>query len=628
MQKEQQILQILLDAGKPLTSHELAFQLGMSERTILKYLNILKEELVDSGAEIIVKQRYGSYISIYDNDMFVLFKKKFFSSSVLEDPTLRKMYVLMRLIVDGDYINIYELADEIAVSPSLLRSVIKELVPVIRKYHLKLDHNRLKGYRIIGDEHNIRTCLSREFHAFSVLNEMFLKQSFEQNEYDIIHEIISNALKQYNIAIARNGVDALTLHTLIAINRIETNNPIQLEERHEILVLKTKPDYYATCRINAALEEKLHISLPESELIYLTMHISGKQRIFGHEHLQVNVDEKTLQFYNNFLRNIYMFSGEDFFEDEELRTSLLNHIVPFLQRIQNGMLIEKTEMTDIKSAFPYAYDLAVTGLSMFEKENFRIPEAEISYFCLHLELSMEKRKEDKTMHYNVLVICNEVSNVYQLLSYKLNKSFSNCINEIVFTTEDDFNKIDLSDFQFFLSTVEPSSAFPDYTVYISKFINDEDIQRIDEAFKALGSRINENVILKEYLFMDIDADDKDTVLNSMVNRIAKYIPLPDDFMERVNIRESMATTELDNRVAIPHPISNQDLPGFVSIARLSKPCIWESKQVQLVFLVSGSNDINPWLYGKIARIISNSTLSKQLLEAKDFVEFVDIFEKI
>lgn len=128
--------------------------------------------------------------------------------------------------------------------------------------------------------------------------------------------------------------------------------------------------------------------------------------------------------------------------------------------------------------------------------------------------------------------------------------------------------------------------------------------------------------------MDIDADNKETVLRYMVDHVAKYIPLPDDFMERVNIRESMATTELDNRVAIPHPISNQDMPGFVSIARLAKPCLWETKQVQLVFLVSGSNDINPWLYGKIARIISNSTLSKQLLEAKDFKEFVDIFEKI
>ena len=129
------------------------------------------------------------------NSVNDLFKKKFFSSSVLEDPTLRKMYVMMRLIMDGDYINIYELSDEIAVSPSLLRTVIKELVPIIRKYDLKLDHNHLKGYRIIGKEHNIRTCLSREFHAFSVLNEMFLKQSFETNEYDIIHEVISNALK-------------------------------------------------------------------------------------------------------------------------------------------------------------------------------------------------------------------------------------------------------------------------------------------------------------------------------------------------------------------------------------------------------------------------------------------------
>lgn len=628
MRTEQRILKTLLDSSAPVTSQELSFRLGISERTALKYLNILKAELIDSGAEIRVKQRLGSYISITDGATFHLFLQKFNSDSLLEDPTIRKMYVLMRLIVDSNYINVYDLADEIAVSPSLLRSIIRELPDLLDRYHLKLVHNRLRGYRISGSEADIRRCLSRECRTFQVLNDVLIKKEFHNDEQNAIHEIITSALKQYNIAISSDSIDALTLHTLIAVNRLETGNPIRIEQNHEILQLKTRPDYFATCRINDELQKKLGISLPESELIYLTMHISGKQRIFGHEHLQVAVDSRALHFYNSFLRNIYMLSNEDFFEDYELRTSLLNHIVPFLNRVDSNMQIEKTEMNNIKSEFPYAYDLAVTGLSGFEKKNIRITEAEISYFSLHLELSMEKRRESKHMKYNVLLICREASSIYQILSYKLNKYFSDSIREVVFTSPHHLTQYDLEDFQFILCTTDPNPSYPKETVYISSFINDEDINIIRNSLNQLGSRIAENVVLKKYLFMDLSAESKEEVLKQMTERISQYITLPDDFLSRVESREKLASTELDNRIAIPHPISSSDMPGFVCIARTDKPFLWAEKPVQMIFLVSSSSDINPWLYSKIAKIISHPALSQSLIEAADFSEFVSIFEKI
>lgn len=628
MRTEQQILRILLDSSEPVTSKSLSFQLGISERTALKYLNILKASLIGSGAEIRVKQRLGSYISVSDPALFRLFRDKFFSNSVLEDPALRRMYVLMRLIADDDYIDLYELADELAVSPSLLRSIIRDLVPLLQKYSLKLDHSRLRGYRVKGDEVSIRSCLTKECRSFSMLNDVLMKGGFQNNEQSVIHQIIASALEQYNIAVSNAGIDSLTLHTLIAINRLETGNPIRLDNQSGCLSLRTTPDYFATCRIGDSLQEKLSITLPENELVYLTMHISGKQRLFGHEQLQVTVDDRALRFYNNFLRRIYRLSDEDFFEDEELRTSLLNHIVPFLRRVDNNMMIEKTEMNNIKSEFPYAYDLAVTGLSLFDDQNIRIPEAEISYFSLHLALSLEKRKGNTKMKYNVLLICREVSTVYQLLSFKLGKHFPDSINEIVFTSPGDPHRPPYTDFQIILSTIGPDPSFPENTVCISPFLNEEDTARVRDEINRISSRIAENVVLKRELFLTMEGGTQEEILRRMTRHIRTYIPLPDDFLERVCVRERLATTELDSRIAIPHPISNENLPGFVCIARLQKPCIWKEKPVQLIFLVSSSSDINPWLYEKISRIIGSSQLSRKLIEAADFEAFLSIFEKI
>lgn len=628
MRIDQQLLMILLSEKEPVSAKQLAFSLGISEKTVQKYTAQLKTVVEGNGASIITRQRVGSSLKITDPVLFKQFLNRYNSNSFLDDPLQRRRYILTRLITTDEYISIYDLSDEISSSPSLTRLIFKELTPILEHYSLRLSHMHFSGYRIEGDEKNIRRCLARECKESKYIANTLTNTSISRNERDIIHTIIADTLEQFNISVSSESINSLTLHALIAINRLETLNPIELPEDFNFYRAKSKIEFVASREIGEKMEKQLNICLPENEIYYFSMHISGQQRFLGHEQLQVSLTDSSIVFYNRFLRNIWKYADEDFFNDEELRTSLLNHIVPFQNRIMNDMQIEKSELNNVKSEFPYAYDLSVTGLSFLEDQGFHIAEIEISYFALHLQLAIEKRKETEKIRYNVLCICEKTSSVFHMLSYKINQHFSESINEIVFAPVNELKNYYFSDFQIILCTSEENISFPSNTVYISPYINENDIQTIRNTFKQLSSKIMNNVVLKDYLFFNFSAETKEEVLKKGTSEIRKYMPLPDDFLERVQKRENLSSTEYDNRIAIPHPIDMTDVPEFIAIIRLDKPIIWKSKPVQLVFLICNSGEIGPVFYTKLSKIIRDSSLSQKLIESESFSQFSEIFEKI
>ncbi len=280
--------------------------------------------------------------------------------------------------------------------------------------------------------------------------------------------------------------------------------------------------------------------------------------------------------YNKFLRNIIRFTNEDFFDDDELRSSLLNHITPFLSRFENNMQIEKSELNNVKDEFPYAYDLAVAGLSLPELAKYHITEAENSYFALHLQLSLEKRKENKVIKYNILIYSRETSGIYYMMSYKFNYYFGEQIREIVFASFDEMDQYDENDFDLVFKTADTfedpfhraimispymnsedietvriafkklqsiildtimfvfktADTFEDpfhRAIMISPYMNSEDIETVRIAFKKLQSIILDTIMFRKYLFFDLNTKAKEETIRQMIDQTKAYIPLNENF---------------------------------------------------------------------------------------------------
>lgn len=625
---DQRILKKLMEVSEPISSSDLAFSLQVSEKTILKYLNILKEEIRPFGATIEIKQGAGSYLNIIDKAKFFHFIQSQ-DSDVLNDPQARQKYILLRLMLENDYINVYDLADELAISPSLLRTIFKQLPPILEKYNLVLAHSHNHGYMIKGDEKDIRRCLTKECRENIKIDDLLSQSELQTHDISEIEKILTESLEKFDIAISNEAINSLTLHILIAINRIETDNPIKLDEDILNSNLRSTPEYFVVGYVHKQLQEKFNIKLPENELLYLTMHINGKQRIYGHEKIQVKVDRQALVFYNKFLRNILNLGNIDLFEDDELRVSLLNHIVPFLNRVNNNMLITKNEIINAKNEFPYAYELALYGMQIFKDSDVVITNPEISYFALHIALALEKAKTSNKK-INVAIICKEVTSVYHMISYKLNKNFQDKINTIKFVTIDNLSDFPFEDYQLILNSTNNMIHINRETINISNNINFNDIYTINLALDKLYVSDEISSLINPSLFFNIDAKDKDDALEKHIRKIQKVIELPADFKDNIINRENLESTEFENRIAMPHPLHPEDLPQFVSIARLSKPIVWQNKNVQLIFLICTHNmqHTTSTIFEKISKIVCDENIALSLINAKDYNEFMQLFINI
>ena len=70
----------------------------------------------------------------------------------------------------------------------------------------------------------------------------------------------------------------------------------------------------------------------------------------------------------------------------------------------------------------------------------QISSAEISYFALHLELSLEKNKQSE-VQYNIGIICKNVTTIYHIASFKLDRDLHDLIGSLTFIKVSDLERI-------------------------------------------------------------------------------------------------------------------------------------------------------------------------------------------
>ena len=164
--RQRGILLRLVGADKPLTSEQLARELGVSSRTIKTDMASLASELEQNGARLVAQRNRG------------------YSLEVLDPPLLRKMYTMARFRVDmiaaadeeGRIIHIArklvasesgvrveELAERMYLSRGALRGALQEALAFCQSYRLHTASAPGKGLRVTGEEYQLRMAMTELF---------------------------------------------------------------------------------------------------------------------------------------------------------------------------------------------------------------------------------------------------------------------------------------------------------------------------------------------------------------------------------------------------------------------------------------------------------------------------------
>lgn len=629
MNKNQKIImKELLASDVPLTSEHLALTCGVSSKSIRRYLADLKDQCEQHGATIIMKPGLGNLIRIDDEKKFHTFLEKERSSQKIPNsPEERLDYLLNLLLYNSDYVKVSDIADDLFISTSRLSIDLKNLRSLLDNYHLKIVNKPNYGIKIQGNERDRRICMA----------EYYMKKrnddttSNPNDAYQVmINNVITKVLVQKNIHMSDIALQSLAIHLLIAVKRIKTSNIIQLTSETQ-QKMEAKGEYSIALALKDAIEHTFGITLPISEICYLTQHLIGKKHFESDTNeFDVEVNEEVTVLVNVILRSIFDQTRMDFYNDIDLKMNLMLHMIPFLERVRNQMMVHNPIINDIKEKYSFAYELASIGLSaVCERLKVKITEDEISFFTLHFILALERKREEVAPS-NILIVCSTGRATSQLLAYQIQKKFGDRINVIRIIEAHRLDQMNLESFDFIFSTVPIHKEYPLPIRQINNLLEEKDFNLIESCLKAGTAKLHIRDLMDEKLFFtDIDAQNKEEALQILIQKVSDHVSIPDNFYQLVLEREEFASTELNNLVAIPHPNCAVTNSTFIATGILKKPIIWNSKSVQIIFLIAimpnNKQDLRDFYEG-VVDFVTKEKNTTELLHKQTYDNLMNLLE--
>lgn len=631
--REKQIIRVLLKSDDYVTSFDIAKETGISRRVIREEMKNVKSTFNSLGFDLESKTGQGYLVPIATKEDY-----NYLVAQLFETPTdsllpsgaqERVSFIIKRLLFSNDFIKIDDLVEELHISRASISNDLKSIRGLIEPYNLSLSQKPYSGLIVEGNEFNRRRFLA-DFLAQDLQDSDAMNPDFFLNKYDTrkIYELIYKYVDDYKLELTDMVIDNLVLHICIAFSRIENDSFVPLAD-DEFKTLKSDESYPIAIKLAIDLEKNFDVSIPESEIAYLAMHLFSK-RILSESLFDQVVDPECREILDEGLDKIHELYDYDFRRDEVLYLAVGIHLVQTIKRIRYNMTLRNPLLNEIRQKHSLAYDLATVFCSVIDQKiNKKVSSNEISYFALHFLNALERyRKDDKI---KVLIVCASGRGTAAVVSYQLKKSLSDLVEIVGETQSHRLRHMNFNNIDYVISTVPIKFKIPVPFVMISPFLEDKDIALLRDQLVAKEKLPLEKFFNPRLFKAHIKAADHEEVLYKMVELLkAEYDFIPDNFYDQLIEREHTSTTEFGNKVAIPHPIQPITDRVISCVFILENPILWYKKKVQIVFLTSidSTKDYSVNIYHALARFVFDKDKVNELLNKPSFEKMIDILNKI
>ena len=592
--------------------------IGMSRKTVNKYLNEIAEEIKPFNVELIRKQSVGIYFagdtakirsSLQDGEL----------KANNESPQEIKLAILSLLLTTNKHITIQKLSDYYYVSRTTLEEYLKQIKSLIEKQGAKLQSDE-KGIFINASE-NIRRKLMSQLLGFYWGDSLKVKHNtdlkmiinvpdevksiFDQVIFKDVVATLNQFQKASSIKFNDYQFQSLAVHLMIAIQRIKNKEIIKADSE-----LSSHPLSKNTILLSNLLEENFGFAIPVAEQAYINIHIlaaeSDQKARSGSKRDQENSKNGEL---SQFLKsNLTHY-------DEVLINNLILHLVPALHRFELGLSIKNPYKDSIKGNFPYAYNQAVDLSIEIEKRfSVNINDDEIAYIALHIESFLERREEKRV---KTVIVCSTGLGTARLLEQRIKKYFSDEleVNRVVSVSE--LMAAPLTE-DLIISTVELDIQQKNVVV-VPPFLDVQSKGKIQTALDKLNKFQEKatgfmNLVEPDLIIVDNQKINRDQAIKKVCKCLCdKQYALP-RIAEAAIEREKVASTEMDF-VAMPHaPIKYVKTPR-IAIYLNSHGIDWDKGKVNIVFFMAMNESIKgsiDQVYSYFNAILEDKKLLKSL----------------
>lgn len=598
-----QILDMLIRNKKVLSSDQIALSIGVSSRTIRNDIKELNTLMKRHGASILSEAGSGFYLKVDDQDAFQKLRKEIAEDEegepdniIPSDPKERANYIMQKLLKStldsAVVIDPYDLADEVFISMSTLKKDIKQIDKLLERFSLKVGISQKKGVHIIGDEANIRYCISEFIFKHNDLDlekeNQFLDDLIDLDIYQQIKEILLDIMQKYEIRLTDIAFKNLIVHIVIIMKRAKHQQRIDYDE-DEIKNLESHVEFLAAKDVLDKIHQEMKLDITD-EVHYLTQHLISSKKFLTTDFAN---DQEEYQFKKEIQAILYRIKEEtsvDLSDDIQLINGLAVHLSVALQRLRFHMNVRNDFLDYMKNNYPFAFELAVKA-SEFVESAFHIKtnENEIGLLAIHFGAALERKGlNEKKKTFEACIVCATGMATAMLMKERVKQFFQDRIHIVKTCPLYEVNQELIDSMDIILTTVPIKDFQSEKIVQTQLLLDMQDVKNI-EAFISDHSITNaqfKEIFREDLYFSNIHLKTRDEVLHYITDQMVEKGYMNQQTKQSVFKREEMATTELGSLVAMPHSIDSDKEEASVSVTILDKPMIWDQEKVQVVILLN------------------------------------------
>ncbi len=597
----------LLNQYHILSADKIAKMLNVSTKTIRNEIHKINSSL---NLNYIISQKGTGYLI---NEQIQL-EKEYASEQNIQ-------YLILKKILNHDFYNFYELADELFISESNLQRYIKRVNEIIQKRNSSIKICRQRNQLYLNGTETEKRQITTYF-LMNELNQYNFNLSMYQSLFlriDILElqKIITEFNNAHHLNLRDVEIISLVIHVALMLERVIRGNEIINE-------VDFVNDEYNHLSIQFAniLQIRYEIKLNKSEIKYLSLLLAGKV-----PSIEENDINEVKQFIQQLIIEINESFDVDLQQDSKFTDNFLIHLIGLKRRITNHTFLNNPLIKELQKNFPVIYDMSVfIALKIQEFFSTQLYEDEIGYITLHLMGAIERLHT--SLHKKIVLIYPFGQAGYDYIVKKINHIHDLEIE--ICCQLSMFDAFQIKEYQPDLVIsfvhIEEKVGYPIYVCH--NLLLEEDIENIYNILKG-NHTFKKNVFFEKELFhIYNDIENKEDVIHRLCESLYYKGYVDQQYEGLVLAREQIAPTAYGSMFAIPHAVKKAGFATRIAVALLDKPIDWNQQKVRLVFLFCLTKERNEefdLLFEKLVGLLDESKKVKELLKCKDYEEFLELF---
>lgn len=593
----------LLNQYHILSADKIAKMLNVSTKTIRNEIHKINSSL---NLNYIISQKGTGYLI---NEQIQL-EKEYASEQNIQ-------YLILKKILNHDFYNFYELADELFISESNLQRHIKRVNEIIQKRNSSIKICRQQNQLYLNGTETEKRQITTYF-LMNELNQYNFNLSMYQSLFlriDILElqKIITEFNNAHHLNLRDVEIISLVIHVALMLERVIRGNEIINE-------VDFVNDEYNHLSIQFAniLQIRYEIKLNKSEIKYLSLLLAGKV-----PSIEENDINEVKQFIQQLIIEINESFDVDLQQDSKFADNFLIHLIGLKRRITNHTFLNNPLIKELQKNFPVIYDMSVfIALKIQEFFSTQLYEDEIGYITLHLMGAIERLHT--SLHKKIVLIYPFGQAGYDYIVKKINHIHDLEIE--ICCQLSMFDAFQIKEYQPDLVIsfvhIEEKVGYPIYVCH--NLLLEEDIENIYNILKG-NHTFKKNVFFEKELFhIYNDIENKEDVIHRLCESLYYKGYVDQQYEGLVLAREQIA----GSMFAIPHAVKKAGFATRIAVALLDKPIDWNQQKVRLVFLFCLTKERNEefdLLFEKLVGLLDESKKVRELLKCKKYEEFLELF---